>query len=381
VDIYLPYLPYLKRLFHTSEWVMQLSILVNPFVASFTGFIFGHFSERMGRRPVILMSFLVFSLGSLGQSLCHCVETFLLYRFVQAIGVGGIHILTIAILSDMFKGPAYARHVATFGVMYPITFALAPVIGAQVFTYFGWRINFVLLCALGTFLGWVFYKFLPETKPKTYHLKAEKGLLHTLWGLTKNKYFMTMAIIHSLPIAVSTIFLANSAFIFIERYAFSPTGFSYVQALPFVANIMGTLIYQKYVTHNPPQNALKFGFSTLALFLVGSTLTLMVPETYAVVFILLSFAAFNFGIGFKAASSATLAFESLEDNKSLGIAYFSCLRNILSSVSAMVCAAFYTGTITPVFIAMIFITAAVMVVMLPWVFHKEIKHQESEVRP
>jgi DHA1 family bicyclomycin/chloramphenicol resistance-like MFS transporter len=375
VDIYLPYLPYLKNLFHTTEWFMQLSILVNPFVASFTGFIFGHLSERLGRRPILLWALVVFSLGALGQSLCGSAETFLLFRLVQAIGVGGIHILTLAILSDTFQGAAYARHFATFGVMFPITFALAPIIGAQLFTYFGWRSSFVLLFCLGILVAGVFYKLLPETKAakKITHNHMGDSLLVSLWHLTKNKYFINMALIHCLPVAISTIFLTNSAFIFIENYAFSPTSFSYVQTLPFIANIAGTLIYQRYVTFFPPQDALKFGFFTLLSFLIGSCLTLVLPDSYSIVLILLSFAVFNFGIGFNVASSATLAFESLHEQKSIGIAYFSCLRNILSSLSAMACAAFYTGTVIPVFISMMIIAIILMVIMTPWAFYKFIR--------
>lgn len=370
VDIYLPYAPFLKNLFKTQEWVMQLSILINPFAASFTGFLFGHFSESMGRKSVFLWSLIIFSLGSLAQGFCDTIEWFLIFRLVQAVGVGGIHILTLAILSDSFTGPRYARHVATFGVMYPVTFALAPMIGAQIFTYVGWRHSFFLLCLLSALLAWVFYQNLPETKPKKKHDEANQKttLFKGLKELTKDTYFMRMSLVHSLPISISVIFLANSAFIFIEYYHFTPQGFSYVQALPFIANIMGNFLYQWYVTHNHPQNALKVGFTTISLFLVGSFATLLLHETYSVVMILVSFGIFNFGLGFKAAASATLAFESLPENKGIGIAYFSCLRNMFSTCLAMASATFYTGTITPVFISMMIIGVVVLLVMKPLVF-------------
>ena len=68
-DLYAPSLPYLTGHFNTSPELIKLTISLNLIIYGFAQLIFGPVSDRFGRRPVFLVSLVLFTLASIACGL------------------------------------------------------------------------------------------------------------------------------------------------------------------------------------------------------------------------------------------------------------------------------------------------------------------------
>ncbi len=369
IDIYLPAAPFLKRHFETSEWMIQLSMMQTPIVASFVGLLYGHWSDIKGRRAAMLSSLALFSLGSFLCCFAWNIESFLAFRFFQAIGAGGISVISISILADMFSGALYARYMATFSMSFPIMFAVAPVLGAYLLKWFGWQSNFWSLGAIAACLWIIFLKKMPESHKNHIDTIGWGHILENLKVLTTNNHFMIFAICHGLSVAIAAVYSVNSSFIFIDGFDFSPTSYAYIQLIPIFVNLIGSITYRQKVLKWGVTKCIRYGlYINIAFFglvVLGITFNLLqIPLSIVVIMCVL-----NLGLSSIIASCGTKAVECAPKQKGLAVAFLGLLRNGVVAALVLIVGAFFNGTITPVYIGMGVLTA--ILIFLIWPYSKE----------
>ena len=127
-DFYLPALPAIARALQTDSAGAQLTLSVYLLGFGAGQLILGPFSDRFGRRPVLLWSMLVFVLASVACALAQSIEALIAARFLQALGACGGPVLGRAVVRDLY-GPKDAgrvlSHVATGTALAPL---LAPLL-------------------------------------------------------------------------------------------------------------------------------------------------------------------------------------------------------------------------------------------------------------
>ena len=69
----------------------------------------GTLADRFGRRPILLASLACFVVMSLACALVTEFNTMLVFRFIQAVGSGGLAVLPSAIIRDRFEGDKMAK--------------------------------------------------------------------------------------------------------------------------------------------------------------------------------------------------------------------------------------------------------------------------------
>ena len=379
MDIYIPCMPFLTRCFQTQEWVIQLSLMVSPLLSSLTALFYGRWTDIHGRRRIMLISLMIFAVGSLICALSSEIYLFLVGRVVQAAGSGGMSILTLVILSDMFHGIKYARYIALYHTMFPITFAIAPVLGAQLFERFNWQINFWLLMVGAVIVLISLYWILPESLVSA---KKQEDTWSSLWGksmsLIKNSYFMTMTFGHCVPIVIACIYSANSSFLFIDHFQCTPITFSYLQLIPVGANFLGAVLYRQFLPRLGLERSLQVGLTTLFLFISGALFCLLSSQGQLPFFILSAVCLLNFGLPFSNSTCATWAYESTTTDRGLAIAWVALVRNGLISSFVMLTAVFYNGTITPIFSIMIVLSLIVIVILRKGLLYQSSNHHHCE---
>ena len=101
MNLHLPALPSMSEYFQVDYRVMQLSVALylggNAVVQIFVGPI----SDQMGRRPVLLVSMVLFLLATLGCIFSPTAEVFLFFRVAQTV-VAATMVLSRAAVRDMY---------------------------------------------------------------------------------------------------------------------------------------------------------------------------------------------------------------------------------------------------------------------------------------
>jgi len=365
IDIYLPAAPFLKHYFQTSEWMIQFSMMQTPIVGAIIGMLYGHWSDINGRRPAMLSSLGIFSVFSFLCCFAWNIESFLVLRFLQAIGAGGISIISISILADMFKGSTYARYMATYSMSFPIMFALAPVLGAHLFEWFGWQANFWFLSLIATSLWLYFIKNLPETHENHADTMGWGHIFSNLKSLITNKHFMMLSACHGLPVAIAAVYSVNSSFVFIDHFKFLPTAYAYIQLFPVFLNLIGSFAYRQYVVKWGMERCIRYGLCLNLAFLVLTVFGAFVGLLQLPFSIIAIMGVLNLSLSAVLSSCGTKAVECAPQQKGLAVAFLGLFRNGVVALLVLVVGAFFDGTIVPVYIGMAILTAILVGLLLP----------------
>ena len=149
MDIYLPSIPKMPEALNTSVQSVQLTLSLFLLVFGLGQLIFGPLSDQIGRKKTVLLSYVLYFLGSMICALSESFPLFLSARIIQGLGACGTLVCAFSILKDLFKGDEVTRCFSYLkGLMgaAPIT---APVIGAWLDLWFGWRASFWALTFYG----------------------------------------------------------------------------------------------------------------------------------------------------------------------------------------------------------------------------------------
>lgn len=166
LTIFLPSLPALAQNLEVAYGTAQLTLSAYLLAFAFAQLAVGPLSDRMGRRPVLLASLAVFTLGSLACALSPTIETLIASRLVQACGACGGVVLGRAIVRDSRTGAEAPRAMGYMASAMALAPALAPLLGGQLLGQFGWRSNFWFTAAVGLVALAAVWRILGETAPK-----------------------------------------------------------------------------------------------------------------------------------------------------------------------------------------------------------------------
>lgn len=145
IDIYVPALPAMARFFSTSPQAIQSS--VSGYMAAYAlgQLVFGPVADAYGRKRVLAFGLIVYTLGCLLSLGAPNLETFVLARCLQGFGIATTNLLAKAIITDSFSGHALVHAFTYMSIAWGLAPIIAPVIGAHLQTWFGWRACLVFL--------------------------------------------------------------------------------------------------------------------------------------------------------------------------------------------------------------------------------------------
>ena len=127
------------------QWVQEAYTLV---FASLL-LVFGSLADRWGRRRMLLVGVVIFTLASVGAALATSGELLILARLVQ--GIGGAMMLptTLSLLNATFRGRERAIAFAVWGSTIGGMAAVGPLLGGWLTTEFSWHWAFLINVPLG----------------------------------------------------------------------------------------------------------------------------------------------------------------------------------------------------------------------------------------
>jgi len=108
---------------------------------------FGRWSDRVGRKPVIAVGLVIFTLGGLVAAFAEHIFTVILGRTLQ--GAGAVSGATLALAADLTRVEQRTKTMAIIGVSIGIAFSLAFVVGPIIDAHFGLRGVFLAAAAAG----------------------------------------------------------------------------------------------------------------------------------------------------------------------------------------------------------------------------------------
>src|SRR4030042_2697172 len=146
VNISLPtIMGYFKASLALSEWVILSYLLV------ITGLLLplGRLADMMGRKKILRLGFMVFSLGSALCALSQNPPQLILFRSLQAVGAAMLMANSFAIITAVFPSTERGRALGINGTIVAIGFTVGPTLGGILASTLGWRSIFYVNVPVG----------------------------------------------------------------------------------------------------------------------------------------------------------------------------------------------------------------------------------------
>ena len=246
------FLPSLSNI--AAEFQAGYGLLASMSIAGYAGMttvlqlLIGPLSDRFGRRPVILVSLVIYILGSLGCLLATDVWTFLLFRTIQAAIVSGFA-LSRVIIRDTEPAQKAAGLMGYLSIAWAIAPMLAPMLGGALDQLFGWRANFIAFLVFGAAVLALCWFDLGETNKNpsetfTKQFKSFPSLFRSgpFWG-----YSLCMAF----SMGALYAFLAAAPLVATAVLRMSPATLGIYMGSTAAGFILGSFISGRFAAHYP----------------------------------------------------------------------------------------------------------------------------------
>ena len=166
MNIFLPSLPQMAEYFGTSYAVMQLTVPLYLLTSAILQLFIGPLSDNIGRRPVMIVSLLLFVVATLGCIYAPNTGVFLFFRVAQAI-IATAMVLSRAVLRDLYTQDQAASKIGYVTMGMALVPMIAPAVGGAIEQFGDWHATFWLMIAIaGGILALVIFD-MGETAPKS----------------------------------------------------------------------------------------------------------------------------------------------------------------------------------------------------------------------
>ena len=135
---------------------------------------FGMLSDKIGRKPMITVGLLLFTLGSLLGATTDSIYGMILARTLQ--GTGAVGSVLIALLADLTPDEQRTKGMAVIGMTIGISFSLAMVISPALSHYSGLSGIFYLTAVLAIFGIILLHVVIPNPIKECFHADSEANL-------------------------------------------------------------------------------------------------------------------------------------------------------------------------------------------------------------
>ncbi|WP_316751867.1 purine nucleoside transporter PunC [Pedobacter gandavensis] len=284
-DMYLPAFDKMRVDLGASK--SSISATLSLFLAGYgiAQLLWGPISDKFGKPKTVLMGLSIFTLASLGIYFTHDVSLLLLLRLIQAIGVCAAAVSWQALVIERYPKEETNKIFASIMPLVALSPALAPLMGAFLLNYFGWRSIFVALALIAVLL--IIYTLTIKEEKTVQTAKAEESTADKSYlSLLKSKRYLGNVLLYALCSAAFFAWLTGSPFFLKEMgYNESQIGLSFFPQT--IAFLIGGYGYRSLVSRIEgkkllPYLMILYSAACLALYLITITITpnltiLMIP--------------------------------------------------------------------------------------------------------
>jgi len=266
VDGYLPAFPAIQAALLTSELAVQQTL--TAYMAAFAVMILWHgaLSDTFGRRRIILIFLVIFSLASLACAFVNSIESLLFFRALQGISAGAGVVIGRAIIRDLYQAADAERMLSLVTMIFSVSPAIAPIVGGWVVTLSSWRTIFVLLALFTFALIWLCWRYLPETLTPA-HRQSFKPT--SLWNNYKNIFISPIFQLKAGAIAFNFsglfLYVASAPAIVTRHLSLQAHQFAWLFVPAVVGIFLGALAANRMAGRYKSQRQIVSGFALLLL--------------------------------------------------------------------------------------------------------------------
>jgi DHA1 family bicyclomycin/chloramphenicol resistance-like MFS transporter len=241
MDTFLPSLPVLARAFAAQPAAAQLAVTTYLLGLALGQLVWGPVSDRFGRKPVLLAGLALFLATSIACALAGSVEAVILVRLLQGFAISSGPVVARSIVRDLYAREQAAQLLSRMAAVFSLIPMLAPLIGAQSVTLWGWQAVFWFFSGTAALLLAAVAFGLQETVPAARPSIAPRRIVAGFAELLRDARFRgALATMLCAQLGIIA-FVSASAVAMTQAFSLSPGGYAMAFSLVMVGQICGSL--------------------------------------------------------------------------------------------------------------------------------------------
>jgi DHA1 family bicyclomycin/chloramphenicol resistance-like MFS transporter len=315
-------------------------------------FFWGKFSDKYGRKPVLLVGLGIYVLGCIGCFYAGSLSALMMSRFIQAFGGSTGSVLGQVICRDAFNGSDRGKVFSIIGSALAFSPVIGPVIGGLIAQLWQWTAVFALLSIVGLLVMVFTILQLPETyTPVPFSFKT---IQKTVYCMMKDPKVLIAGFLVAACNGISFSYFAEGPFYLITLLGLSPFLYGTSFILFALAGMWGSYASKKwhdqnlsaYIIMQKGTDLVLFGAT---LFIIGVLLltAMAVPAIFIILLTVATMACIMAGIGMIIPNILSLALEDYRATLGTASSFFGFYYYSLISLFTLVMGFMHNETLFP----------------------------------
>jgi DHA1 family bicyclomycin/chloramphenicol resistance-like MFS transporter len=278
IDTYLPALPTIAQGYGVTLAAAQQTLTAYLIAYAFMSLFWGMLSDSFGRRPIILVSLVIYLLSNVGAAFSPSLGWLLFFRLMQGFSAGAGNIVGRAIIIDLYSGREAQKLMSAVSAVFGMAPAIAPVLGGWLLATLGWPSIFHFISIFTLLLGIACLCWLPETLvPGKRHAFHFSVVLKNYIDVATHARFIFGTLATALTFIGIMLYVASAPAYLLGILHVSVKGFAWL-FIPFVAGMTLGSIISGWLSHRlTPSAIIRLGY---AFMFAASLFTLVYTELF-----------------------------------------------------------------------------------------------------
>ena len=277
IDVYLPSLPEMARVFSANDSAMQMTISLFMICMGVGQLFGGPLSDRFGRQFSALLGAGLYIAGSVLAIFTETITMLYLARMLQGLGAASGAVTAFAWVRDHFDARESGKWISYMGGMIGTVPTLAPMLGGVLAVHWGWHASFIFMAALGcvVFLGALI--LLEKGRPAHIASQAEKGNLgKQVKEILTHRQFLIYSLTGMLTMSGILAYATNAPFVAMNLAGLDEFGFAIMFGSLGIVQLGASLLAPQIVQKIGRRKTIVTG---VVMALVGAAGLTQIPAT------------------------------------------------------------------------------------------------------
>jgi DHA1 family bicyclomycin/chloramphenicol resistance-like MFS transporter len=343
IDMGLPAIPALAAALGTTA--AHAGLTLSLYVAGYAvaQLLFGPLSDRFGRRRVLIGGCGFFTLTAIATASSGSIGAVIFWRFFQGAGGGAATALSIAIVRDLFDGPAARKRLSYVLMVLSVSPIVAPSIGALLLPLGGWRLIYAAMATAGALVTLAVLLGLEESNRAPDPTAMRPGrLLANYRRALGSAACLGNAVVGGLSMGCLFAYIAGSPLVLLGVYHLSTQVYGLLFAVTSGGIMAGAWLAGRLAARVRPNLPILWGLGMAA----GTAVLLVALTLFGVPSLVLLMPLFlinTFSLGLLTANVTHAAIEGLPQIAGVATAVVGCVRMLGAASSSALVALLFPG--------------------------------------
>ncbi len=229
IDMYLPSMPLLERVFHATTAEVQVTLVTFLLGYAVGQSLYGPVTDRFGRKPPLYFSLTLFVFSSIACALSKSIGALAVFRLLQALGACGGAVVSRAMVRDLFPPAELRRIFSMLVLVLGASPLISPFIGGYLLVWFGWKSVFFTQAGLGVLtLAAMHFRLDESLAPENARPLHPGHVVSSYAQLLRDRTFVGASLVCGFSSAGMFAYIASAPFVFINLYKLPPQQFGWL---------------------------------------------------------------------------------------------------------------------------------------------------------